>query len=155
MKIIVYTPKYRDDLIFMVLAAKDALGRIPRLNPDLLDIPGRYLKEGDLFRLALDEGKRVIPLRIFSPVKEHRAVSLQILGRRDTKITLRMIHTHIATAIRTRKITWKGYMLAIVGLILTILKRVILLATVYHIPNFQRNAKKSRSKRESLLAPFQ
>ena len=29
---------YRDDLIFMVLQAKDALGRKPGLNEDLLDI---------------------------------------------------------------------------------------------------------------------
>ena len=42
MKIIVYTPKYRDDLIFMVLAAKDALGRVPTLNGDLLDLDGAY-----------------------------------------------------------------------------------------------------------------
>lgn len=29
MKIIQYTEKYRDDMIFMVLQAKDALGRKP------------------------------------------------------------------------------------------------------------------------------
>ena len=33
-----YEEKYRDDLIFMVLQAKDALGRIPSINADLLDI---------------------------------------------------------------------------------------------------------------------
>ena len=36
--IIPYDEKYRDDMIFMVLEAKDALGRIPRLNEDLLDV---------------------------------------------------------------------------------------------------------------------
>lgn len=33
-----YEEKYRDDLIFMVLQAKDALGRKPTINEDLLDI---------------------------------------------------------------------------------------------------------------------
>ena len=50
-----YAPEYRDDLIFMILEAKDALGRIPRLNEDLLDIPAHYLGRGDGFWLALEE----------------------------------------------------------------------------------------------------
>lgn len=33
-----YEEKYRDDLVFMVLQAKDALGRIPSINADLLDM---------------------------------------------------------------------------------------------------------------------
>ena len=60
MKIIKYTPVYRDDLIFMVLQAKDALGKIPSINEDLLDIQGNYLDRGDMFWVALDENKRVI-----------------------------------------------------------------------------------------------
>ena len=40
MRIIKYDKKYRDDLIFMVLEAKNALGRVPGLNEDLLDIEG-------------------------------------------------------------------------------------------------------------------
>ena len=32
MKIIEYKDKYRDDMIFMVLEAKNALGRVPHLN---------------------------------------------------------------------------------------------------------------------------
>ena len=36
MKIIEYDDKYRDDLIFMILEAKDAIGKIPNLTPDLL-----------------------------------------------------------------------------------------------------------------------
>ena len=40
MRIIPYDPIYRDDMIFMILEAKDALGRRPTINPDLLDIPG-------------------------------------------------------------------------------------------------------------------
>ena len=38
MKIIPFEESYRDDLIFMILQAKDALGRKPGLNEDLLDI---------------------------------------------------------------------------------------------------------------------
>ena len=34
MKIISYQDSYRDDMIFMVLQAKDALGRKPGLNND-------------------------------------------------------------------------------------------------------------------------
>ena len=60
MRIIPYEDKYRDDMIFMVLEAKNALGRVPGLNEDLLDIPGNYLEKGDMFWLALDENGRVI-----------------------------------------------------------------------------------------------
>ena len=38
MKIIKYEEKYRDDMIFMILEAKNALGRVPGLNEDLLDV---------------------------------------------------------------------------------------------------------------------
>lgn len=60
MKIIHYDDKYRDDMIFVVLAAKDALGRAPRLNPDLLDVRANYLDRGDGFWLALDDDDRVV-----------------------------------------------------------------------------------------------
>lgn len=40
--IIPYEEKYRDDMIFMALEAKDALGRISGLNEDLLDIQKDY-----------------------------------------------------------------------------------------------------------------
>lgn len=58
-RIIPYDDRYRDDMIFVVLAAKDALGRAPRLNPDLLDVRANYLDRGDGFFLAIDEGDRV------------------------------------------------------------------------------------------------
>lgn len=58
--IIPYDEKYRDDMIFMVLEAKDALGRIPRLNEDLLDVKRNYLDTGDMFWLAIDKNDRVI-----------------------------------------------------------------------------------------------
>ncbi len=60
MTIIGYQDRYRDDMIFMVLEAKDALGRVPRLNEDLLDVLGQYLQRGDRFWLALDGEDRVI-----------------------------------------------------------------------------------------------
>ena len=60
MKIIPFENQYRDDMIFMVLEAKNALGRIPTLNEDLLDIQGNYLAQGDMFWLALDENGRVV-----------------------------------------------------------------------------------------------
>lgn len=60
MQIMLYDDAYRDDMIFMVLAAKDALGRRPRLNEDLLDVKGCYFDRGDLFWLAIDDNDRVV-----------------------------------------------------------------------------------------------
>ncbi|MBE6707982.1 MAG: GNAT family N-acetyltransferase [Ruminococcaceae bacterium] len=60
MKIIQFQPKYRDDLIFMILEAKDALGRVPGLNEDLLDIESNYFDKGDMFWVAIDDNDRVI-----------------------------------------------------------------------------------------------
>lgn len=48
--IVPYNDKYRDDMIFMILEAKNALGRVPRLNEDLLDIQKNYLDSGDMPR---------------------------------------------------------------------------------------------------------
>lgn len=60
MKIIEFEEKYRDDMIFMVLNAKNALGRIPKLNEDLLDIKSNFFDKGQPFWIALDEFNRVI-----------------------------------------------------------------------------------------------
>lgn len=60
MRIIKYEKQYRDDTIFMVLEAKNALGRVPTLNDDLLDIDGSYFNKGDMFWIALDDNDRVI-----------------------------------------------------------------------------------------------
>lgn len=60
MKIIRFEKKYRDDLIFMILEAKNALGRVPGLNEDLLDIKSNYFDKGDMFWIAVDEDNRVI-----------------------------------------------------------------------------------------------
>ncbi len=59
-KVIPYEKSYRDDMIFMVLSAKDALGRIPGLNEDLLDVQQSYFDKGDFFWVALDSNNRVI-----------------------------------------------------------------------------------------------
>ena len=55
-----YEDEYRDDLIFMILQAKDALGRKPSINPDLLDIKANYFDRGDMFWVAVNESDRVI-----------------------------------------------------------------------------------------------
>ena len=59
-RIIPYEEKYRDDMICMVLEAKDAIRRPPHLNDDLLDIRGCYLDKGDMFWLVIDNDDRVI-----------------------------------------------------------------------------------------------
>lgn len=76
MRVIPFDPKYRDDMIFMVLEAKDALGRVPRLNPDLLDVPGNYLTPGDGFWLALDEDDRVVGCIGYRSEPDSAAVTL-------------------------------------------------------------------------------
>ncbi len=55
-----YEERYRDDLIFMVLQAKDALGRVPTINEDLLHIRESYFDRGDFFWIAVDDTDRVI-----------------------------------------------------------------------------------------------
>lgn len=55
-----YEEIYRDDLIFMILQAKDALGRVPTINEDLLHIKTCYFDRGDLFWVVVDENNRVI-----------------------------------------------------------------------------------------------
>lgn len=60
MNIIQFEPRYRNDLIFMILEAKNALGRVPGLNEDLLDIEKHYFAKGDLFWIAVNERDRVI-----------------------------------------------------------------------------------------------
>lgn len=68
MKIIPYEDRFRDDMIFMVLQAKDALGRIPKLNTDLLNVQENYLDPGDSFYLAIDDNDRVIGCIGFSRI---------------------------------------------------------------------------------------
>ncbi len=44
----------------MILQAKDALGRKPTINADLLDIKTSYFDQGDMFWVAIDENDRVV-----------------------------------------------------------------------------------------------
>ena len=51
-----YSDAYRDDLLFVVLSAKNALGRVPSLNPDLLDIESEYFGKGGASSLPYRRG---------------------------------------------------------------------------------------------------
>lgn len=44
----------------MILEAKNALGRVPGLNENLLDIQKNYFDKGDMFWIALSDNDRVI-----------------------------------------------------------------------------------------------
>lgn len=79
MRIIPFDSKYRDDMIFMVLEAKNALGRIPHLNEDMLDVPDNYLEKGDMFWVALDENDRVIGCVGYNSIPETTEVRLHRL----------------------------------------------------------------------------
>ena len=79
MTIIPYEERYRDDMIFLVLSAKDALGRVPSLNEDLLDVRTHYLDAGTMFWLALDENDRVIGCVGYSLEDEPAAARLHRL----------------------------------------------------------------------------
>jgi len=65
--IVPYERKYRDDMLFCFLSAKDAMGNYapdkwskPTLKDDLLDIEGTYFERGDIFYLAVNERDRVV-----------------------------------------------------------------------------------------------
>lgn len=68
MKIIEFNEPYRDEMIFMVLQAKEALGRKPSINPDLLDVKANYFDKGDMFFLVIDVNDRVIGCGGFSRI---------------------------------------------------------------------------------------
>ena len=108
-----YEEKYRDDLIFMVLQAKDALGRRPTINPDLLDIQSNYFDRGDLFWVAINENDRVVGCigysktenpteaflhRFFVKASEkHKGIGIQLLltaenDMRRQGITVSLVH---------------------------------------------------------------
>ena len=88
MKVIPYEERYRDDMIFLVLQAKDALGCAPRLNDDLLTIRQSYFEKGDAFWLAIDENDRVVGCVGYSAIsgtteaKLHRLYVKPALKRR-------------------------------------------------------------------------
>lgn len=93
-KIIPFENKYRDDLIFMILEAKNALGRVPGLNPDLLDIQANYFDKGDKFWIALDDNDRVVGSVGFNTDKNSSDVTLH---RLFVKCSLK--HMGIGTAL--------------------------------------------------------
>ena len=72
-KIKQYDDSYRDDMIFMVLSAKDALKKVPSINPDLLDIKTNYIDKGDMFWIALGENNRVIGCVGYETIKSLEA----------------------------------------------------------------------------------
>ncbi len=79
MKFIKYEARYRDDLIFMVLEAKNALGRVPTVNADLLDMEGTYFDKGDMFWLCVDDNDRVIGSVGYSSIENSSEVWLHRL----------------------------------------------------------------------------
>lgn len=79
MKIITFEESYRDDLIFMILEAKNALGRVPGLNEDLLDIQSNYFDIGGVFWIAVNEDNRVIGSIGFKPIENSKEVWLHRL----------------------------------------------------------------------------
>ncbi|MBQ9901914.1 MAG: GNAT family N-acetyltransferase [Clostridia bacterium] len=97
MEIKMYEERYRDDMIFMVLEAKDALGRIPSINEDLLDIQGNYMSRGDLFWLAVDDNDRVVGCIGYSTIEGTTEAFLHRLyvkaSRKHTGIGSLLLHT--------------------------------------------------------------
>ena len=108
-----FEEKYRDDLIFMVLQAKDALGRKPTIGEDLLDIRSNYFDRGDWFWVAVNEEDRVIGCvgysktenpseaflhRLFVKVTEkHKGIGTALLqtaenAMREQGITVSLVH---------------------------------------------------------------
>ena len=108
-----YEEKYRDDMIFMVLQAKDALGRTPTINPDLLDVTANYFDKGTAFWVAVDDNDRVIgsvgysktecPTEAFlhrlfvKPTEKHKGIGTALLQTaekemRENGITTSHVH---------------------------------------------------------------
>lgn len=79
MRIIKFEDNFRDDLIFMILEAKNALGRVPGLNEDLLDIQSNYFNKGAAFWIAVDDNNRVIGSVGFSTDSDSNSVTLHRL----------------------------------------------------------------------------
>ena len=63
----------------MILQAKDALGRKPGINEDLLDIKANYFARGDMFWVAVDENDRVIGSVGYSKEENSKEVFLHRL----------------------------------------------------------------------------
>ena len=94
MKIIQFEPRYRDDLIFMILEAKNALDRVPGLNEDLLDIEKHYFAKGDRFWIAVDEHDRVIGSVGYNSIPDTSEIRLhRLFVKADGKIGTKLLAT--------------------------------------------------------------
>lgn len=113
MKILPFEQKYRDDMIFMVLEAKDALGRIPGLNEDLLDVQKNYFDKGDMFWIAINEDGRVIGSIGYNSLNSDEVTLHRLFVKHNLK------HKGIGTALlktAEKHIGQKGYKRIIVHL---------------------------------------
>lgn len=89
-----FESQYRDDLIFMVLEAKDALGRVPGLNEDLLNIQKNYFDKGDMFWIAVDDNDRVVGSVGYNSIENSTEIYLHRLFIKPT-----MKHKGIGTSL--------------------------------------------------------
>lgn len=113
MTIKLYEEKYKDDLITMVWQAKEALGRVPTINPDLYDIVANYFNKGTAFWIAVDNNDRVVgcvgysktecPTEAFlhrlfvKPTEKHKGIGTALLQMaekemRENGITIAHVH---------------------------------------------------------------
>ena len=114
--IIPFEDKYRDDMLFCLLAAKDALGRKTSINDDLFDIQNNYISKGDMFWLAIDENIRVIGMlgvhivsftdmwlkRLYvKPTQKRKGIGSLLFAKAEEFATLKgiqTIHTRFSNA---------------------------------------------------------
>ena len=104
MGIKLYEDRYRDDMIFMVLQVKDALGRIPSINEDLLDIKKNYFDRGDMFWIAADDNDRVIGCGGYSRIEgTNEAFIHRLYIKASVRLCLKLLRRECAaTALRQR-----------------------------------------------------
>ena len=121
-----YEERYRDDLIFMVLQAKDAMGRVPTINPDLLDIQGHYFDRGDLFWIAVDDNERVIGCIGFSrteqpqeaflhrlfvkPLEKRKGIGTLLLQTAESEMRRLGIRTSLVHLGEPKEQWWESYL---------------------------------------------
>lgn len=93
----IFELKYRDDLIFMILEAKDALGRVPGLNKDLLDIQKYYFDNGDMFWIAVDDNDRVVGSIGYNSIENSSEINLHRLfvkpNMKNNGLGTKLLHT--------------------------------------------------------------
>ncbi len=104
MEIKLYEDRYRDDMIFMVLQTKDALGRIPSINEDLLDIKKNYFDRRDMFWIAADDNDLVIGCGGYSRIEgTNEAFIHRLYIKASVRLCLKLLRRECAaTALRQR-----------------------------------------------------